>query len=361
MKTKTILYLLLFSLPTLGQGVHLQEIPFDEALRQASEQDKLVFVDFYTGWCMPCAEMAKRLETRPEAAEFFNPRFVTVKFDLEHGEGKILRDRFNITGIPTYALFAPDGSELYRRVGALPLDAFIEKIRLGMTPGNAIAALEEEYASGSMAKERVMDYVSILVEGGHVERSVEVAAALFSTLSEREKLSPRYWPAFRDRHITPTFSDNFRFLLDHLADFRATVDGKELDRKIEENFFILNGFLANHVEPGRLSLLDSVATLVHAYDLPNKEQLEDKAALARAQYTGDVEGIVTLLERLFVGDRAPSWFWQCQNALELAAARGDASSCQRLLSLADRVTAAATGPRKELMERLFQAARRHPL
>jgi hypothetical protein len=65
------------------------------------------------------------------------------------------------------------------------------------------------------------------------------------------------------------------------------------------------------------------------------------------------------MERLFAGDSIPSWFWQCEKALELAATRGDASSRQRLHDLADSVTTASTGPRKELMNRLFQTVRRN--
>jgi thiol-disulfide isomerase/thioredoxin len=355
---KRIYYTILLALVATalhGQGIKLQEMPLADACRLAGEQGKLVFVDFYTGWCMPCAEMAKRLENEQAAADFFDPRFVCVKFDLEHGEGKMLRDRFRVTGIPTYAIFSPDGTELFRRVGTLPLDAFIEKIRVGMDPANAIDALEEEYRSGTMSRERVMAYTRILSEGSHVARSVEVADALLSSLSGQEKLDPLYWPAFRDRYITPTLSANFRFLLDNLDTFRARVDPKELDRKLEEGFYILNGFLAGHYGVERLSTLDSVAALIPPYDLPRKRDLEQKASLARVQCTADVEGIVACLERVFADGTSPDWFWQCEKSLDIVSARGTADHHRRLSSLSALVLSATPSPRRELLARLFHA------
>jgi thiol-disulfide isomerase/thioredoxin len=323
----------------LAQGVHMQEISFDEALRQAGEQEKLLFADFYTGWCLPCANMARVLETEQAAGDFFNPRFVNVKFDMEQGEGKTLCEKFNITGVPTYVIFAPDGSERFRRVGTLPLEAFTRDIARGMAPENAIRVLEGEFRSGGMSKERMLLLVEILIEGGHVERSIEAASRLLSTLADEEKLSPAYWPVYRDRFITPTLSRNFTFLLDHLDAFRQNVDEKVLDRKIEENFFILNGYLAGHRGGEELATLDSVIHLIHAYDLPGKARLEGKAALARALCTGDIEGIVSLLER-HLPDGTLTLF-DCKVALELVAARGDSARHQRLAALSRRLSAAA--------------------
>lgn len=351
---KTWIYiLLLFPAPALlAQGIALKEMPFEEALRQAGEQNKLLFVDFYTEWCMPCREMARRLESEQAAADFFNPRFVTVKYDLERGEGKTLRDRFNVTGIPSYFIFAPDGTELYRRTGALPLQEFIERIAAGADPRNAISIMEKEWREGHATKERTMNYLNFLIEGGRVEQSVQVAAALLDALTDEEKLSPLYWPAFRDRYITPSASSNMLFFLKHLDRFRENVPAKEIDRKIEENFYPLNGFLAGHEVEGGLPLLDALQEIIRVYDLPDKARLDARARLSRAFVNGDVDEITALVERHLPGETLSPW--QCEKALELVAARGDSAAKSRLARLAKRLSEDAGEPRREQINRLFR-------
>ena len=61
-----------------------------EALAKAKAENKLVFMDCYTSWCGPCKYMTETIFPQEKAGEFFNPKFVCVKFDMEKGEGKEL-------------------------------------------------------------------------------------------------------------------------------------------------------------------------------------------------------------------------------------------------------------------------------
>ena len=74
-------------------GVDFQHLTFDEALAKAKAEKKLVFVDCYTTWCGPCKMMTTKIFPMKEAGEFFNPRFVCVKFDMEQGEWKELKNK----------------------------------------------------------------------------------------------------------------------------------------------------------------------------------------------------------------------------------------------------------------------------
>lgn len=71
-----------------AQGVGFKSISLKEALEQAKAQGKMVFVDCYTTWCGPCKMMAEQVFPQKAAGDFFNARFVNVKFDMEKGEGK---------------------------------------------------------------------------------------------------------------------------------------------------------------------------------------------------------------------------------------------------------------------------------
>ncbi|MDE5612601.1 MAG: thioredoxin family protein, partial [Odoribacter sp.] len=69
------------------EGVAFRNITLDEAQEQAKAENKLVFMDCYTSWCGPCQEMTKKVFPQKAAGDYFNPRFVCVKYDMEKGAG----------------------------------------------------------------------------------------------------------------------------------------------------------------------------------------------------------------------------------------------------------------------------------
>ena len=65
-----------------------------KVLKKAKKEKTLIFIDCYTSWCGPCKYMTETIFPQEKAGEFFNPKFVCVKFDMEKGEGPELAKRF---------------------------------------------------------------------------------------------------------------------------------------------------------------------------------------------------------------------------------------------------------------------------
>lgn len=84
---------------------------------QAVAEGKLVFLDIYTDWCMPCKEMDKDVFTDRRLGEFFNENFVSAKVNAEKGSGPLIADLYRVPGYPTLLFLDQSGKVLVQKSG----------------------------------------------------------------------------------------------------------------------------------------------------------------------------------------------------------------------------------------------------
>lgn len=87
-------------------------------LDQALAEKKLIFVDFYADWCLPCKMMEKDVFVDKELGNYFNTHFINYKVDGEKGNGVNLAQIFNIKAYPTLLFLNEKGQVLERKEGA---------------------------------------------------------------------------------------------------------------------------------------------------------------------------------------------------------------------------------------------------
>ena len=225
-----IVICMLLQLPALAQeGTRFRELTFDEALAAAKKEGKLVFVDCYTSWCGPCKNMTEKVFPQKEAGDYFNPRFVCVKYDMEKGEGLELAKRFDVHAYPTFVIVRADGTVQHKLVGGSDLKEFIARVEKGLDEKTNLLFLNEAYERGGMDKAQLMGYYSVLSEAGEDEKAARVYAELWGRLTDEEKTSAEYWRLFENETCvigTPAFD----FLLAHLGEMRESVGRERVDR-----------------------------------------------------------------------------------------------------------------------------------
>lgn len=87
-----LLVILVVGWETFAQ-TKFRDLSWQEAVKVAKREHKLVFVDFYTDWCGPCKVMAQEVFPQKQVGDFFNAKFVCLKLDAEK-EGRDLARRF---------------------------------------------------------------------------------------------------------------------------------------------------------------------------------------------------------------------------------------------------------------------------
>ncbi|MEZ4982775.1 MAG: thioredoxin family protein [Saprospiraceae bacterium] len=82
---------------------------WEEALEEATKQEKVIFVDTYASWCGPCKRMAATVFPNAKAGEFFNKHFINVKLDYEKEEAATFRKKYPVQAFPTLYFIDYDG------------------------------------------------------------------------------------------------------------------------------------------------------------------------------------------------------------------------------------------------------------
>ena len=93
-----ILLCCFFSTTMYGQNrsIEFREGSWEEMLKEARKEKKMIFVDCYASWCGPCKMLAKNIFTQDSVADFYNDNFVCFQIDMEKGEGPALAKKYGV-------------------------------------------------------------------------------------------------------------------------------------------------------------------------------------------------------------------------------------------------------------------------
>ena len=299
-------------------GVDFQHLTFDEALAKAKAEKKLVFVDCYTTWCGPCKMMTTKIFPMKEAGEFFNPRFVCVKFDMEQGEGKELKNKLGVRAYPSFFIIRPDGTVQHAVVGGDELEPFIERVKKGLNEKTSLLYLNQQYEKGKMNKKQLLAYKVALDDAYDQKKAEQVKKELLSQITEKDKLKKEYWPLFEDGTCTVGTPD-FNLILANIPTFEKNIGKEKLDEFLFSAYSrALFPHLNRNKERQTVSL-DELKQQIGKLDFQKKNDLLSLCDIAGLVAQGDVNQLVSKVEekaakmrkQIFV-DCYTSWCGPCK-------------------------------------------------
>ena len=102
---------------TNDRQINFTAATWAEALKQASAQNKLIFVDAYATWCGPCKMLKATTFKNPKAATFYNKNFINTALNMESGKNPYLAQEWGMRAYPTLIVFNSKGQIILNTVG----------------------------------------------------------------------------------------------------------------------------------------------------------------------------------------------------------------------------------------------------
>lgn len=98
-------------------------LKYEDALNKAKENPRLILVDMYADWCVPCRIMEQNVYSDPTVASLLNIRFYPVKLDADSQDSIVCDgvkntvqrcyfDVWELEALPAFVLVAPKGSSI---------------------------------------------------------------------------------------------------------------------------------------------------------------------------------------------------------------------------------------------------------
>ncbi len=116
----SIALFLLLNASVFGQGINNNNNLWDEIIKQAKTENKLIMLDAYESWCGPYTFDDDELIT------FLNENFICVQINREGDEGKKFVSRYRLKAYPSILFIDGNGNIFHEQPGTFKISQFLE-------------------------------------------------------------------------------------------------------------------------------------------------------------------------------------------------------------------------------------------
>lgn len=273
----------------LSQGIEfLDNRPLKEAFAKAQAEGKMVFVDCYTSWCGPCKMLARDVFPQQEVGDFFNPRFVSVKLDMEKGEGPEMAKRWDVRVYPTLTFLDSNGEVLFQTFGARDARQLVDTVAY-LLDNHRPSEVALRYKSGDRSAQLVAQYIAEL-QRQHKRNTAEAVACEFAASHREQLLTDTIAQRILIENVHNPYNEGFLYAYDHRNKLSPEVN-EALEytwRLFTKSFYItgkggslgldeqgMNGYYEFMRQKG----VDNAADYFYSYKLPASFLIKDKCMI----------------------------------------------------------------------------------
>ena len=282
-----------------NEGIQFFQAKWDDVLKHAKKEKKIIFVDCYTTWCGPCKMLSKNVFPQKEVGDYFNANFVSVKIDCEKGEGITLKDKFGVSAFPTLLFIDPKTEEvLHRVIGYVPAEKLIAEAKSAPAQSEKGNALAKAYKKNQKDIKTTEDYLSYLVKISD-PKAEEVALHYLSLIPKTDWHKEDYfW--IMSRYVKDPFSDEAAYYFKN-KDIFVEANGLKGEYFESGMYYGYAGKLADvsQKEDFDQTKYDKFLQLMQSNGFDRIESIEDYTNRALLINVGDYAGYMDVVEEKF--------------------------------------------------------------
>ncbi|UKK53769.1 thioredoxin family protein [Prevotella sp. E2-28] len=215
-----------------AQGVAFEPegTTLEQASAKAKAENKLIFLDAYTQWCGPCKMMSRTVFPQEIVGNALNPRFISIKIDMESAYGAPLAKKLQITAYPTFVIFNADAQEIGRFLGGSSAEEFIKRVE-EKSKDNSSSSLQQRWQNGDRDPKFLKDYLATLTASYKQDEANEVAEAILAGKSETFAADSTLRNIFM-MNISNPFSEAFLYTARNPQALSAQIGERAVEMKI---------------------------------------------------------------------------------------------------------------------------------
>ena len=216
-----------------AQGIKFVESNFKEAVAQAEQENKLLFMDCYTSWCGPCRLLANRVFPNDSIGQFFNKHFVSLKVDMEKGEGPALARQYGVKAYPTLLFIDPSTQEIVSQVvGFRTVKALLEDAQKAANPNRNLQGLAAQFNENPTNPAIASAYLEGLWAASLTQERDETLKNYLSRLTPEEICTTDNWKIL-SAHTENPYSYAFDCLHKNREGFRNVMGKEAVNGKLD--------------------------------------------------------------------------------------------------------------------------------
>ncbi len=238
------LAILILNFGVRAQGIQFQEEDIDLLVAKAKKEGKLVFVEIYLNGCPHCEALAPVLEEK-KAGDFFNPKFVSAKYEANASLSKALQEKkkLHYPEFPLLFFFNADGTLIHQ---ATPSDQptrpeFIEEVLRhandALSPATRTSSYAARYQQGDRNLDFLINYAKYTKTTRDTLQSTVLADEFGRTFTKPTDLENPYGFYIISRFISDFNNPMAQYFFQHLDTYRSQHGARETQQEGESILF----------------------------------------------------------------------------------------------------------------------------